>query len=111
MPIGKLSPSKSLHDGLHPLVRALEAYREVLEANGSIVRHLGLSLFSNKFESKVCELFSSLFPCMVGANECGERHADGVNWLDLVKEEIPAESFTHTATPGIYSCRIGTIVV
>ena len=111
MQIGKLSPSKSLLDYSHPLVRALDVYREVLVANGSIAKHLGLSLFSNKLESKVCELFSSPFPYMDGANEYREPPLDRVSWLDLLKEEIPAEKFTLTATPGIYSCRIGTIVV
>lgn len=99
-------PEDSIH--VHSLVRSLEAYREVLQANGSIAKHLGISLFINKLESRVCELFSTPFPCMEGVNDLEERQ---ISWLDIVKEKIPTERFTHTATPGIYSCRIGTVVL
>lgn len=108
--VGELRPSKSLCGDLHPLVRALETYREVLETNGSIAKHLGLPLFIDKIESKVCGLFTTPYPCIVGTNEAEEQRVSKLSWLDLVQKEIPKEEFHHTAAE-TYSCRIGTTLV
>jgi hypothetical protein len=104
------NPLQRLHEDLGRVNREVELYREVLQAKGSIAKHFGLPLVSTRFGDQICALFPTPFPQTISTNEDNTCSTTEVSWLDLLRDEIPMENF-HLIRDGIYTCRIGTIMV
>lgn len=94
------------------IAREVKYYRDVLEANGSLAKNSGVSLFSSRTESRVCDLFSTACPRVLEPswNESEIQSATHISWTDLLQREISASDFQQTSA-GDYICSLGDLVV